>query len=123
VGRTLDFAIQTAAEGKRPLYILFVRVLPVITQADQKRKWQEDESAREIFSYAFARSNGHPVFPCYSVSDAPAETIVDIAATMGASELLLGAPSRSGLAALLSGNIVRQVSHLLPEDIYLLICA
>jgi nucleotide-binding universal stress UspA family protein len=57
------------------------------------------------------------------VSDAPAETIVDIAATMGAAQLLLGAPTRSGLAALLAGNIVRQVSNLLPEDIYLLICA
>ena len=123
VGRTLDFAVQAAEAGNRPLYVLFVRVLPVITQADQKRKWQEDESAREIFSYLFAHANGHPVFPCYSVSDAPAETIVDIAATMGASELLLGAPSRSGLAALLSGNIVRQVSQLLPDDIYLLICA
>jgi amino acid transporter/nucleotide-binding universal stress UspA family protein len=123
VGRTLDFAIQAARDAKRPLYVLFIRVLPVITQADQKRKWQEDENARQIFACAFEQAKGHPVFPCYTVSDAPAETIVDIAATMGASELLLGAPSRSGLAALLSGNIVRQVSQLLPEDIYLLICA
>jgi len=123
VGRTLDFAIQAARDAKRPLYVLFIRVLPVIMQADQKRKWQEDEDARQIFSYTFQHAKGHLVFPCYTVSDAPAETIVDIAATMGASELLLGAPSRSGLAALLSGNIVRQVSQLLPEDIYLLICA
>jgi hypothetical protein len=48
---------------------------------------------------------------------------VDVAATMGASELLLGASTRSGLAALLTGNIVREVSEILPEDIYLLICA
>jgi amino acid transporter/nucleotide-binding universal stress UspA family protein len=123
VGRTLDFALQTAREGKRPLYLLFVRALPVITQADQKRKWQEDEDARQIFSYAFEHAQGHPVLPCYSVSDAAAETIVDIAATMGASELLLGAPSRSGLSALLSGSIVRQISNLLPEDIFLLICS
>ena len=123
VGRTLDFALQAARETKRPLYLLFVRALPVITQADQKRKWQEDDEARQIFSYAFEHAQGHPVFPCYTVSDATAETIVDIAATMGAAELVLGAPSRSGLAALLSGNIVRQISDLLPEDIYLLICA
>jgi len=115
--------LQAAREGKRPLYLLFVRSLPVITHADQKRKWQEDEDARQIFAYAFEHAKGHPVLPCYTVSDAPAETIVDVAATMGASELLLGAPSLSGLAALLTGNIVRQVSHLLPEDIYLLICA
>jgi amino acid transporter/nucleotide-binding universal stress UspA family protein len=123
VGKTLDFAIREVRETKRPLYLLFVRALPVITEADQKRKWQDDEDARAIFSYAFKNANGHPIFPCYTVTDAPAETIVDIAATMGASELLLGAPTRSGLAGLLSGNIVRHVSNLLPEDIYLLICA
>lgn len=123
LGRTLDFALQEARDTHRPLYLLFIRALPVLTEADQKRKWQEDEDARQIFSYAFKNSEGHPVLPCYAVSDAPAETIVDITATMGASQLLLGAPTRSGLAGLLSGNIVRQISDLLPEDIHLLIYA
>lgn len=123
LGRTLDFALQEARDTKRPLYLLFIRALPMLTEADQKRKWQEDEEARAIFSYAFKNAHGHPVMPCYAVSDAPAETIVDITATMGASQLLLGAPSRSGLAGLLSGNIVRHVSDLLPEDIHLLIYA
>lgn len=123
LGRTLDFALQEARETKRPLYLLFIRALPMLTETDQKRKWQEDDEARTIFSYAFKNANGHPVMPCYAVSDAPAETIVDITATMGASQLLLGAPSRSGLAGLLSGNIVRHVSNLLPEEIHLLIYA
>jgi amino acid transporter/nucleotide-binding universal stress UspA family protein len=123
VGRTLDFALQEARETKRPLYLLFVRALPVLTEADQKRSWQEDEDARKIFSYAFKNGQGHPVMPCYAVSDAPAETIVDITATMGASQLLLGATTRGGLAGLLGGNIVRQISSLLPEDIHLLIYA
>jgi amino acid transporter/nucleotide-binding universal stress UspA family protein len=123
IGRTLDFAIQEARETKRPLYLLFVRVLPVITEADARRKWQEDDDAREIFSHAFKEAGGHPVLPCYAVSDAPAETIVDITATMGASHLLLGASSRGGLAALLSGDIVRRVSKILPENIHLLIYA
>ena len=123
IGRTLDFALETALETKRPLYLLFIRSLPVLTEADQKRKWQEDDEARKIFAYAFKNARGNPVRPCYAVSDAPAETIVDIAATMGASQLLLGAPTRHGLARLLSGNIVRHVSNLLPEDIHLLIYA
>jgi amino acid transporter/nucleotide-binding universal stress UspA family protein len=123
LGRTLDFALHEARETHRPLYLLFIRALPVLTEVDQKRKWQEDDDARRIFSYAFKNSAGHPVMPCYAVSDAPAETIVDITATMGASQLLLGASTRGGLAGLLSGNIVRQISHLLPEDIHLLIYA
>ena len=94
-----------------------------MTEEDARRKWQEDDEARKIFSQAFKEAGGHPVFPCYAVSDSPADTIVDIAATMGASHLLLGAPSRGGLAALLSGDIVRKVSKILPEDIHLLIYA
>lgn len=123
LGRTLDYAIEEARETKRPLYLLYVRALPAITEADQKRPWQEDDEARNIFSHAFERAKGHPVFPCYSVSDAPAETIVDIAATMGASLLLLGASTRHGLEGLLRGSIVREVSDLLPEEIHLLIYA
>jgi amino acid transporter/nucleotide-binding universal stress UspA family protein len=123
IGRTLDYAIQEARDTKRPLYLLYIRALPVLTEADKKRKWQDDDEARNIFSHAFKNAHGHPVLPCYAVSDAPAETIVDITATMGASQLLLGAPTRSGLAGLLSGNIVRQISNLLPEDIHLLIYA
>ena len=63
------------------------------------------------------------VLPGYAVSDSPADTIVDFAATIGASRLMLGAPSRSGLVNLLRGNIIRQVSDLLPDDIHLLVYA
>jgi hypothetical protein len=57
------------------------------------------------------------------VSDSPADTIVDIAATIGASYLIVGAPQRSYLINLLRGNIIRNISALLPEDIHLLVYA
>jgi nucleotide-binding universal stress UspA family protein len=100
-----------------------VRAQSVITEADSKRKWQQDEEASGIFAHAFQKAAGHPVLPCYMVSDAPAETIVDIAATTGVSHLILGAPSRGSLATLLSGDVVRNVSRILPEEIHLLIYA
>ncbi len=123
IGKTLDFALEEARESHRPLYLLFVREQPVITSEDRKRKWKEDEDAREIFSYARNNADGAVVLPGYAVSDSPADTIVDFAATIGASRLMLGAPSRSGLVNLLRGNIIRQVSDLLPPDIHLLVCA
>ena len=52
-----------------------------------------------------------------------ATTIVDITATMGASYLIVGAPERKGLASLLRGNIIREVSDNLPDDIHLLVYA
>jgi amino acid transporter/nucleotide-binding universal stress UspA family protein len=123
LGRTLDYAIQEARETRRPLYLLFVRALPVLTEQDCKKKWQDDEQAREVFLAAKSKANGHPVFPCYAVSDSVADTIVDIAATMGASSLILGAPERKGLAFLLRGNIIRDISDNLPDEIHLLVYA
>jgi len=123
VGKTLDFAIEESRQTHRPLYLLFVRNLPVLTEQDYKRKWQDDEEARTIFLHAKSQAAGHPVYPCYAVSDAVAQTIVDITATMGASYLILGAPERGGLVHLLRGNIIRDISDNLPDDIHLLVLA
>jgi amino acid transporter/nucleotide-binding universal stress UspA family protein len=123
VGKTLDFAIEEAKDSRRPLYLLFVRALPALTAEDFKRKWPEDAEASQIFTEAKAKAGTHPVFPCYAVSDSVADTIVDIAATMGVSYLVLGAPERRGLASLLQGNVVRYISDNLPEDVHLLVYA
>ena len=63
------------------------------------------------------------MLPCYAVSESPADTIVDIAATVGASRLILGAPQRNALINMLRGNIVRYVADTLPEDIHMLVYA
>ena len=123
IGRTLDFAIEEAKETDRPLYLLFIREQPVVTREDKRRKWADDEEAFKIFEYAAEHADGHMVLPCYAVSESPADTIVDIAATVGASRLILGAPQRNALLNMLRGNIIRQVSTTLPEDIHMLVYA
>jgi amino acid transporter len=123
IGRTLDFAIQEAKVTDRPLYILFVREQPVIAPEDRKRKWTEDDEARTIFTYAKDKAEGHMLLPAYAISDSAADTIVDIAATVGASYLIVGAPQRNALVNLLRGNIIRSISSILPEEIHLLVYA
>jgi amino acid transporter len=123
IGRTLDFAIQEAKDTDRPLYLLFVREQPVIAPEDRKRKWIEDDEARAIFTYAKDKASGHTLLPAYAISDSPADTIVDIAATVGASYLIVGAPQRNALVNLLRGNIIRNISSILPEEIHLLVYA
>jgi amino acid transporter len=123
IGRTLDFAIQEAKETKRPLYLLFVREQPALAPGDRKRKWTEDAEATAIFSYASEKANGLTILPCYAASDSAADTIVDIAATVGASYLIVGAPQRSMLINLLRGNIIKNISDILPEEIHLLVYA
>src|SRR5438874_4848406 len=100
-GRTLDFALREARETGRRLYLLFVREQPFMTEQDVRRKWQEDPEASTIFGAARQQAADYQPLFCYAVSPSAAETIVDVAATVGASRLILGAPKRSALINLL----------------------
>jgi len=122
-GRTLDFAIREARETGRRLYLLFVREQRFMTEQDAKRKWQDDPEAAETFAAARHKAGDHPPLCCYAVSESAAAVIVDIAATIGASRLILGAPKRNALLNILRGNVVREVSDLLPEEIDLIVYA
>jgi amino acid transporter/nucleotide-binding universal stress UspA family protein len=123
LGKTLDFAIEEARQSDRPLYLLFIRPVPILLEDDFRRKWQDDPEARALFVEAKRKAGEHPLIPCYAVSDAVAQTIVDITATVGVSHLILGAPERHGLAHLLRGNIIREISDSLPDNIHLLVYA
>jgi nucleotide-binding universal stress UspA family protein len=61
------------------------------------------------------------VLPVYVISEDPAATIVDLAATLGVDILMLGASHRQTLAKLLKGNVVTEVAKNLPENIQLVI--
>jgi amino acid transporter/nucleotide-binding universal stress UspA family protein len=122
-GRTLDFALREARNTKSRLYLLFVREQPFMTEQDVKRKWQEDPEASTIFAEAKQKAADQPPLFCYAVSPSAAETIVDVAATLGVSRLILGAPRRHALLNLLRGNVIREVSNSLPEEIDLLVYA
>lgn len=123
VNRTLEFAIKEAQETQRPLYVAFIREQPVLAEADLARKWQDDDEAAQIFTYARNKLGSQAFRPCYAVSDSPADTIVDIAATIGAERLILGTKRRGVLLDVLRGNIIRQVARQLPEQIDLLVYA
>jgi len=122
-GRTLDFALREAQRVGARLYLLFVREQAFMTEQDAKRKWQDDEEASRVFNEAKQKAGDHPPLFAYAVSPSAAETIVDLAATLGASRLILGAPQRNALLNLLRGNVIREVSSSLPEEIDLLVYA
>lgn len=123
IGKTLDFAIEEARQMRRPLYVLYVREQAITTPEDRMRKWHSDPEAKKIFDYVAAKSTGVRALPCYVVSDSTADTIVEVAATLGVSRLVLGSAQRGTLLHLLRGDIIRQVSQLLPENIQLLVFA
>ena len=122
-GRTLDFALREARETGRRLYLLYVREQAFMTEQDAKRKWQDDAEARQIFEEAKRKAGTYQPLFAYAVSPSAAATIVDVAATLGASRVIVGAPQRNALLNLIRGSVIREVSDALPEEIDLLVYA
>ena len=123
----LRFALEEARLRQGSLYVVYVKQLAVNLPgplADPERpRWQTDRQAAEIMYGMFdlAQNSGVKVLPVYAVSENPAVTIIDIAATLGVDMLMLGAPHRSSMVKLLRGDIVAEVARNLPENIQLII--
>jgi amino acid transporter/nucleotide-binding universal stress UspA family protein len=123
----LRFALEEAKLRQGNLYVLYIKQLSVTLPGPlsnlERPRWQNDRRAAEIMYGVFdlARDAGVSVLPVYAVSDNPAGTIVDIAATVGVDMLMLGSPHRNALAKLLRGDVVTEVARSLPENIQLVI--
>lgn len=121
VGKTLDFAIQESKRYRQPLYILFVREQPVITKKDLTRHWLEDEEACQVFDYATRHIKEASLKFLYIVSDAPAQSIIEVSEELKVSRLILGMPRSNRLLQMIRGNLVKEISNLLPEKIDLVV--
>lgn len=122
----LRFALDEAQLRKAMLCVLYVKELAIVPQglADHKRaRWQDDPYAAAMMSLMLksGEERGVTVAPVYAVSEDPATTILDLAATLGVDILMLGASHRMTMAKLLKGNVVERVAVGLPEDIQLVI--
>jgi len=125
--QVLRFALEEARLRQGPLYVLYVKelavALPGPVQNLEQPRWQDDPEAARIMNgmLELGRENSVQVVPVYTVSDNPAATILDLAATLGIDLLVLGTPHRTRLLSLLKGNVVTEVARSLPDNIQLLI--
>lgn len=123
----LKYALEEAKLRQGNLYVLYIKQLSVALPgplANQERpRWQNDRQAAEIMygTFDLAREVGVSVLPVFAISENPAGTIVDIAATLGVDILMLGSPHRSALVKLLRGDVVTEVAKDLPDNIQLVI--
>ena len=123
----LRYALEEARLRQGTLYVLYVKELAVSLPGPlanpERPRWQDDRQASGIMygMLDLADSAGVRVLPVYAVSEDPAGTILDLAATLGVDLLMLGAPHRRTLATLLKGNVVTEVAAKLPENIQLII--
>ena len=123
----LGFALEEARLRQGTLYVLYVKevavMLPGPLQSSERSRWQEDPQAASIMTRLIdlGRQQDVPVIPVYTVSENPAATILDTAATLGIDILVLGGSHRRSLANVLKGNVVNSVARSLPENIQLVI--
>lgn len=125
----LQYALDEAQLRKATLCVLYVKELAVylpqgpITNTRGRAKWQDDPQASAIMSLVMksAQLRQVDVMPIYAVSDNPAGTILDLAATLGIDYLMLGSSHRMSMTKILKGNVIAQVAAGLPEDIQLII--
>jgi amino acid transporter/nucleotide-binding universal stress UspA family protein len=121
IGKTLNFALQEAKRYNQPLYILFIREQKVVLPEDRARTWLDDEEACKIFDYAKDSASEIDMKFFYEVSDSPVETIANMAQQLHVSRVILGRPRHSVMLQLLRGNIVQEISEVLPPEIDLLV--
>jgi len=116
---SLRFALEAARLRKASLLVLYIREVAV--SADLGSDWHKDKTASELFRRIKREAGDLQINPLYSVSDSPADTIIDLAATFGVDTVILGGSRRAALVKLLKGNVVTRVAVHLPENIRLVV--
>jgi len=115
----LQFALEESRVRGAHLLVLYVREVAV--NINMSSNWQDDPDARVLFNRLESEATGLKVNKLYSVSDSPADTIIDIAATFGVDTVVLGGSRRATLVNLLKGNVVARVAAHLPESMHLIV--
>ena len=115
----LQFALEESRVRDAQLLVLYVREVAV--NIDMGSNWQDDPHAKVLFTRLETEAHGLKVNKLYSVSDSPADTIIDIAATFGVDTVVLGGSRRATLVHLLKGNVVARVAANLPESMHLIV--
>jgi nucleotide-binding universal stress UspA family protein len=115
----LQFALEESRVRGAQLLVLYIREVAV--NIDVSSNWQDDLGAKVLFAHLEAEARGLKVNKLYSVSDSPADTIIDIAATFGVDTVVLGGSRRATLVNLLKGNVVTRVAANLPESMHLIV--
>jgi len=117
IGKTLNFAIFEAKKLNEPLYILFIKEQKVISDADRRKLWIDDEDACKLFDYAKDSSHEINIKFFYTVTDLPSTTIVQAAKDLQTSRLIIGRPRENKMLKLLRGNLTQELAEKLPKNI------
>ena len=122
-GKTLDFAIEESKANTSPALFAFCPHPACPDRAGLQTKWQEDEEARDVFQKARSKAGSAPGLSRVTRSATPWPIPLLILRPRWARPSDPGRAGTGGLVNLLRGNIIRDISDNLPDDIHLLVVA
>ena len=121
----LRFAFEESKLRDASLYVLYIREIAVLYTGGSvpSANWREDPEASAILGTAIqiGKHRGVTTIPLFVSAPNAASIIVDMAATLGADFLVLGATHRGAMTKLLRGSVVSEVAASLPDNIQLVI--
>jgi amino acid transporter/nucleotide-binding universal stress UspA family protein len=121
----LRFAIDEAKLRDAALYVLYIREIAVLYTGGVVKSvnWKQDPEASAILGTALqiGKHRGVTTIPLFVSAPNAASIIVDMAATLGADFLMLGATHRGAMTKLLRGSVASEVAASLPDNIQLVI--
>ena len=121
----LRFAFEESKMRDAALYVLYIREIAVLYTGGSVSgaNWREDPEASAILGTALqiGKHRGVTTIPLFVSAPNAASIIVDMAATLGADFLMVGATHRGAMSKLLRGSVVSEVAASLPDNIQLVI--
>lgn len=118
-----EFAVDLARRRGGTLFAVFVRVIRVMDlRAGSAPSLENDADALEALgtTAVLAREAGVPFVPIYVASPEIADEILDFTVTYGCDTLIMGKSKRSVFSRTVTGDVVTQVAHDLPDDVALI---
>lgn len=115
----LEFALEESRLRGERLLVLFIREVKILI--DRRGNWRNDQEASELFTRILGEYLRRHIHTLYCISDSPADTIIDIAATFGVDTVILGGSRRATLVNLLKGNVIATVAAGLPPTMHLIV--
>jgi amino acid transporter/nucleotide-binding universal stress UspA family protein len=115
-----EYAVDLARKRKAVLFAIYVRTLRVLdAPSGGPPMIDDDPQGQEALGTVavIARQAGVAFYPIYVTSSRIAEEILDYTVTFGCDTLIMGKSRRSMFSRKVQGDVVSEVSSMLPETI------
>lgn len=119
--RALAMAIEKSKKLNLPLHVLYIKEQNVISDEDMLKTWEEDEEATRVYYFVKKRAEAGTSHFHYYISDSKVDLIASYVMALDATEVFMSLPTKGTFYQMVKGDLVRELSKLIPEEVNLYI--